>query len=97
LAAPTAILSLVAHGKVDSTSAQQKSSDISIDCCQNSKINEQGFLVLTLEEVVLEAAARHELVDEHAVVVLAAVSEELDEARPGGSYVHVCVCVLLTT
>ena len=33
----------------------------------------------TPEEVVLEAAARHELVDEEALLVLAAVAEEADE------------------
>ena len=38
-----------------------------------------GVSVLTLEEVVLEAAVLHVLVDEEAVLVLAAVADQLHQ------------------
>jgi hypothetical protein len=42
--------------------------------------NDQGFIfLLTFEEVLLEAVVAHVLVHQHAVVVLVAVADELDE------------------
>lgn len=50
---------------------------------------------LTLEEVVLEAAPGHVLVDEHPVVVLAAVADELHQMRmaqhPQVHHLRLCV------
>ena len=44
-------------------------------------MKKQKCVVLTLEEVVLEAAPGHVLVDQHPVVVLVAEPHQLDQMR----------------
>jgi len=56
--------------------------------------------VLTFEEMLLQAASRHELVDEQPVLVLVAVADQLHQVRvpqlPQEEHFRLHACMVLT-